>query len=913
MWFRSMLQSLALSPRRRKQQALDRMQQARRLLLEGLEDRRLLTFAPAAGYPVGDDPQAVVAADFNNDGRLDLATANSTANSVSVLLGNPDGTFQPAQNSPTGTGPRSVAVGDFDGDGKLDLATANLSDGSFLKGDGLGGFAAPASIDTGSSPSSVAVGDFNADGKMDLAVGGHTSYYIPPWSGCGYYGCYGGGGYWVDQPAVSVLLGNGTGGFGAPTSQSLGGYGYDSTTIVAVADLNGDGLSDLAAATYNGTSVFLGTGATGLSPNPIYSSGPATRSLVVADATGDGKLDLVAANTYIGGVSVLLGNGLGNFAFDSARMYNVGATVQSAGVADFNGDGEADIATANADGSVSVLLGTGLAAAASAFKPPLIIAGAGSSLSALAVGTFNGDARSDLAATIPGAGSVAVLLNDGVWPALDAPSISISDATSVAEGNVGTVNASFTVSLSAQSNQPVSVVYSTQDGSATGGSDYQTKTETLTFAPGETSKSISVAVSGDRIGESREYFLVKLTSAVNAFIADSSGTGTILDDEPVVSIDGYFSDLEGNVGTKTFTFTVSLSNEYDIPVTVDYSTADLTPDEQWWYGAGATAGDDYELKTGTVTFAAHQTTSESITVLVNGDREGEYDELFFVNLSNPSGAILGSAQAFGTIVNDEPYVWIDSYASQPEGNSGQAAMTFTLHLSNVYDLPVTVDYVTADGNATAGSDYTAVTGSATIAAGTTSQTITVQVNGDTQVESDEYFSVNLTGATNASLSSSYANGSILDDDTPPSIYIGDAYLYEGNSGTSLMAFTVWLSQPSGEGVWVNYATANGSATVSNSDYVAKSGQVYFAPGETSKTIEIVVKGDTKREKDESFSVNLSGAAGGTITDSRGVGSILNDDGGGKGNGKGNQRSSYQAAVDAALYELLALQPKKRGR
>jgi hypothetical protein len=909
MWLHALIDALAHSHWRRRTFAASR----RRHFLEGLEDRSLMAFVPAVSYPVGDSPNAMVTADFNSDGQLDLATANFSSNSVNVLLGNVDGTFQPALTFPTGAGgPRSLAVGDLDGDGKLDLATANGGDVSILKGDGLGGFATPSSIGVGSSASSVAVGDFNVDGKLDLAVGGHTSYYIPPWGSCGPYGCYGGGGYWVDQPAVSVLMGDGSGGFGGETIYQPAGGG--SATAVAVADLNGDGLDDLAAASDYSITVLLGTGAAGLSLSPIYSSGLLPRSLamVLADVNADGKLDLVGASFYGGSsVAVLLGNGLGGFTNDYTRYLNVGVTVQSAGVADFNGDGNADIVTANADGSASVLLGTGQAAGNSAFKPPVIIAGAGSYLEALAIGDFSGDARPDVAATVPSADSAIVLLNDADWPTLDVPSIAITDAALVTEGNIGTVNANFTISLSASYSQPLSVVYSTQDGSAAAGSDYQSQTATLTFAPGETSKIVSIPVIGDRLGEPTETFFVKLTSSVNAFIADGRGTGTILDDEPFAWI-GDSSITEGNDGTQHMTFTVTLSAAYDADVTIDYRTLNMGDEDAYYYGVTpATADVDYVTSASTVTIPQGQTTA-AIEIPIIGDRVGEWSEGFYVELTGSNFA-KASGFAVGTIIDNEPQAYISTYpyASASEGNTGTSPMTFTVTLSNAYDLPVTVSYTTTDGSALAGSDYVATTASVTFNPGKTSQSIVVPILGDTVAEDDEYLGVQLTAATNATVFNGGVAGNILDDDMPPTISISDASLVEGNSGTSVMTFVVSLSNPSGQEISVNFATVNGTAKTSDNDYVAQSGSLYFAPGQTSQTIEIVIKGDTRKEQNETFQVRLSGASSASITDGQGTGTIINDDGGGHGNGKGKLAGKMD--VEAALYDSFTVSKKKKGR
>src|SRR5438552_941164 len=151
MWIQNFFKSLTSTPTRRR--PIRRPSPAARLCLETLEDRCLLSFSPAVSYPVGVNPQALVTGDFNGDGRLDLAVLNSGDSSVSLLLGNADGTFQPGQKFLTAAGPVSLAVGDFNGDGKLDLVTVNRSfDLSVLPGNGDGSFA-PAVT----SPSGVTV------------------------------------------------------------------------------------------------------------------------------------------------------------------------------------------------------------------------------------------------------------------------------------------------------------------------------------------------------------------------------------------------------------------------------------------------------------------------------------------------------------------------------------------------------------------------------------------------------------------------------------------------------------------------------------------------------------------------------------------------------------------------------------
>jgi hypothetical protein len=233
-----------------------------------------------------------VIANLDGDGKLDLATANSGSNDVTVLLGNGSGGFSAASGSPfaVGTDPLSVATGDLNGDGKPDLTTANGSAGdvTVLLGNGSGGFSAAAGspFSAGSLPFTVAIGDLNADGKPDLAVANYSSNN------------------------VTVLLGNGSGGFSAAAGSPF---------------------------------------AVGSNPVPV----------AIGDLSGDGRPDLTTANSGSGNVTVLLGNGSGGFSAAGGSPFAVGSTPVSVAIGDLNGDGRPDVASANAgSNNVTALLNT---------------------------------------------------------------------------------------------------------------------------------------------------------------------------------------------------------------------------------------------------------------------------------------------------------------------------------------------------------------------------------------------------------------------------------------------------------------------------------------------------------------------------------------------------------------------------
>jgi hypothetical protein len=629
----SWLQNLrsALAPRggqRRQARRGSKRNPTHRPNLEVLEDRLTPSFSPATSFPVGPNPQAMEAADFNNDNHLDLAAANGDG-TLSVLLGDGRGGFRAAIAAAGNANPDSLAVADFNNDGNRDLATASDygNDGvvSVLLGNGDGTFRAPTSPAVAWPVMSVAAGDFNADGNSDLVVSEHD------WDSFGY---------------VQVLLGNGRGDF--RQSGYLGYPGYqigNPAPVLAVGDLNGDGALDAVAVVegaYTGYAL-LGDGAgtfLGSYFNSQFYSDTAARGVAVGDLTGDRIPDLVVAGQL---VEIL--PGLGGSSFGSSVPRSANGTMHTAvATADFNGDGTLDAVTADGDrGTVSELLGNG--------DGTLRYAGAyavGPSPSAVAVGDFNEDGRPDVAAANAGSNTVSVLLNNGTWtpsppPPPPPPSLKIGDAT-VTEGHTGTALAVFTVTLSAPSAQPVTVPYATANGTATPGSDYQARSGTLAIPAGRTTGTITVPIIGDRLPEPNEAFFVSLSSATNATIAGGQALGTIADDEPRISISDV-SKVEGKRNKTTlFTFTVTLSAPYDQSVMMSFRTAD---------GTASTGDGDYVAKSGTLTFAPGETT-KTITIEVKGDSKKQADETFYLDLSGlSSNALFTKNRGLGTILNDD--------------------------------------------------------------------------------------------------------------------------------------------------------------------------------------------------------------------------------------------------------------------
>jgi hypothetical protein len=460
-------------------------------------------FLQAPQYPTGINPQAVAEGDFNNDGIPDIALTNSGGNTITILLGTGGGTFTAANcaNCVTDSSPQGIAVGDFNQDGNLDIAVANSGSGtvSVYLGNGNGTFQAKTDLTTGGSPQGIVVGEFDGNSYPDIAVanpgtGGGVQIFVNnngafptkptqtlnagnnPWAiaagkinstdanpalfvsdygpvaqvlvflanGNGTFqsglpfttvgapiaiavGYFNGTGSPLDVAvanvavgstpgnSVSIFTGNGSGGFTNSGSYTTANF----PTGVAVGDFNGDGTLDLAVSAANGNvvTVLWGTGAGTFQGQINCGTGDVPYAILASSLTNNGVDDLVVANTQGNSVSVLMSNG--NQTFQSRLDYNAGTNPKTVAVADFNGDGIPDLVLADSNcpnypscgvSKISLLLGNG----DGSFQGPAYFStGTDTDPRFIAVADFNGDGIPDLAVANYATGTVSIMLGNG--------------------------------------------------------------------------------------------------------------------------------------------------------------------------------------------------------------------------------------------------------------------------------------------------------------------------------------------------------------------------------------------------------------------------------------------------------------------------------------------------------------------
>jgi putative cell wall-binding protein len=335
---------------------------------------------------------------------------------------------------------------------------------------------------------------------------------------------------------------------------------------------------------------------------------------------------------------------------------------------------------------------------------------------------------------------------------------------------------------------------------------------------------------------------------------------------------------EGNSGTKSFNFDLTLDEPSLVPIVVDYSTTD---------GTATTADADYVGKNGSETFLPGQTL-KTVSVTVNGDTRVEPEETFALVVTAAPAAHIADGEGLAQIANDDvasvpTFTIADTSAAEDAGT-----MQFTVSLTRPSGTETTsysISYATTDGTASSGlpisgdGDFDSTSGSLTFGSGVTTKTIDVTLNDDSTYEGNETFSVDLSGAPNGTLiGRSRATGTILENESYPTLTVTGNSRAEDAPSNQPLVFTVALAPPSSQTVTVNWATADGSAKVADNDYVAANGTLTYAPGQTSKTIEVDQTADANIEPDETVTLSLTGvqnAQVGTIAPA----TITNDDSG----------------------------------
>ncbi|WP_411883852.1 beta strand repeat-containing protein [Polaromonas sp. YR568] len=489
--------------------------------------------------------------------------------------------------------------------------------------------------------------------------------------------------------------------------------------------------------------------------------------------------------------------------------------------------------------------------------------------------TFNLQLSSASAGALidPAKGSITATIQDN-----EAAVISIDNAAAGVAFSEGVGTVTFGVTRGGDTSTAVTVVVQSTGGTATPGSagsnDYNTVNQTISFAAGETSKTVSVTVNEDTAIEGNETFNLQLSSPSSGAIIDgtkASITATIQDNEAaIISIDNAAAGVAFSEGVGTVTFGVTRSGDISSAVTVVVQSAGGTATP------GSAGSNDYNaIVNQTISFAAGET-SKTVTVTINEDAAAEGNETFNLQLINPSSGALvdtGKASITATILDNDQSVW--SVASSGDVSEGAGFLTYTVTRTGA-TAAATIQFATAGGTATAGADYTAAASQTlSFAAGETSKTITVAVTDDAVAEGNETVNVAISNASSGTINTATASATIQDNDQ--SIW---SVASAGNisEGAGFLTFTVTRTGASGASA-IEFSTAGGTATAGvGNDYTAIANQTLsFLAGEMSKTVTVAINDDAVAEGNETVVAAISNAQNGSIATATATATIQDND------------------------------------
>ncbi len=443
-----------------------------------------------------------------------------------------------------------------------------------------------------------------------------------------------------------------------------------------------------------------------------------------------------------------------------------------------------------------------------------------------------------------------------------APVVQFDSATYSVDENGG--SATITVTRSGVLSGVLTVRYATSNGTATAPADYTAKSGTLTFNAGETIKTFTIPIVNDTLHESDETVNLTLSNPTGGALGNlSTAVLTIVDDDTAGTVQFSSATYSVNENTASVTITVTRTGGTASGVTVNYATSDGT----------ATAGSDYTAKSGTLTFRAG-VAQKTFTIPITNDTLDESDETVNLTLSDPTGgATLGTPDTAVLTISDNDTGGVLQFSSATytvsEGVlSGKAVIKVTRSGGSASG--VTVNYSTSDGTAIAGSDYTATSGTLTFGAGVTSKTFTIPIVKDSLDESNETVDLTLSNPTGGATlgTPDTAVLTIIDNDSGGVLQFSSA-TYTVNEGVLSGKAVIKVTRSGGtaSGVTVDYATSDGTAT-DGSDYIATSGTLTFAAGQTSETFTIPIINDALDEPNETVILTLSNPSGGATLGTR---------------------------------------------